>query len=196
MSTQMAPEMATQLRQGFKHVNKFMLLMWRLGMGYWFKLWPEGWGQIMVITHTGRKTGKVYRTPVNFAVVDGGLYCTAGFGAVADWYQNILSNPKVEVWLPDSWWMGTAEDVSEIDNRIKIMRAVILASGFAGITAGLDPKNMDDETLADATRSYKVVHIQKEAPRTGPGGPGELAWVWQVATMILLPIVLLKRRRK
>ena len=71
MSAQITPQTAEQLRQGFKSFNKFMLLMWRLGMGHWFGLWPEGWGQIMVITHKGRKSGATYRTPVNFALVDG-----------------------------------------------------------------------------------------------------------------------------
>ena len=41
---------------------------------------------------------------------------------------------------------------------------------------------MDDSTFLEATRSYKVVRIQLENPRTGSGGTGELAWVWQVAT--------------
>jgi deazaflavin-dependent oxidoreductase (nitroreductase family) len=196
MSTKISPKTGEQLRQGFKKINKFMLLMWRLGMGTWFNMWPEGWGQIMVITHTGRKSGATYRTPVNFAIINGEVYCIAGFGKVADWYRNILSDPKVEVWLPDSWWTGTAEDVSGADNRIEIMRAVVIASGFAGSMAGLDPKNMDDEALAEATRSYKVVRIHRENPRTGPGGPGELAWVWQIATFVLLPFVIFRRRRK
>ena len=48
------PEVEIKLRQSFKQLNKFMLLMWRLGFGRWFNVWPEGFGQIMVITHTGR----------------------------------------------------------------------------------------------------------------------------------------------
>ena len=102
----------------------------------------------------------------------------------------------MEVWLPDSWWTGTAEDVSGVENRAEIMRAVIYASGFAGSMAGLDAKNMDDQVLLEATQSYKVVRIQLENPRTGLGGPGELAWVWQVATFVLLPMVIFRRRRK
>ena len=63
-------------------------------------------GQIMVLTHTGRKSGLRRRTPVNYALVDGEVYCTAGFGQISDWYRNILANPQVEVWLPDGWWAG------------------------------------------------------------------------------------------
>jgi deazaflavin-dependent oxidoreductase (nitroreductase family) len=195
MSTQIDAEMAVKLRQAFKVFNKFMFLMWRLGFGPWFKLWPEGWGQIMVLTHTGRKSGQVYRTPVNYAVLDGSVYCIAGFGRVADWYRNLLVNPAVEVWLPDGWWQGVAEDVSAAKDRPQIMRAVVDASGFAGPMFGVDPKKLDDTALLEATRSYKVVRVDRQAARTGPGGPGDLAWVWQLATLVLLPLVFRRRRR-
>ena len=72
------------LRQGFKYFNRFMLLMWRLGLGRWINLWPEVGGRIMVITHTGRKTGMRRRTPVNYTIANGDIYCTAGFGGVSD----------------------------------------------------------------------------------------------------------------
>lgn len=196
MSINIDPNMAQKLRQSFKSFNKFMLLLWRLGMGHWFGLWPEGWGQIMVITHRGRVSGKKYRTPVNFAIVDEEVYCTAGFGKIADWYKNIIANPEVEIWLPESWWAGRAEDVSGSENYLEVMRAVIKASGFAGPMFGVDAEILDDEALEKATRNYKLVHIHREEPRTGPGGPGELAWIWQVATFVLLPMVLFRRKRK
>lgn len=196
MSDKISPELAVKLRQGFKYLNKTMLLMWRLGMGFWFNLWPEGWGQVIVITHTGRKTGKTYRTPVNFAILDGDIYCIAGFGKISDWYRNILANNEVEVWLPDGWWGGIAEDISESPDRPRIMRAVVTASGFAGPLFGVNPRMLDDETLARVTRGYKVVRIRRVNPMTGSGGPGDLAWVWQVATFILLPLVFIKGKKK
>jgi len=76
------------LRQGFKYGNKFMLLMWRLGLQHWGMSNPYS-GYIMVLTHTGRKSGLQRRTPVNFAEIGGDLYCVAGFGALADWYRNL-----------------------------------------------------------------------------------------------------------
>ena len=170
--------------------------MWRLGMGPWFNIWPEGWGQIMVITNKGRKTGIKYRTPVNFAVIDGDVYCIAGFGKIADWYRNILADPEVELWLPDGWWMGMAEDVSETSNRPEIMRAVVTASGFAGPLFGVDPKKLDAQDLDRVTKPYKVVRIRRVGALTGPGGPGDYAWIWQVATMVLLPIAIFKKKRR
>jgi deazaflavin-dependent oxidoreductase (nitroreductase family) len=181
------------LRQGFKVFNRFMLLQWRLGLGQWLNIWPEGFGRILVITHTGRKTGIRRRTPVNYALVEGDIYCTAGFGQGSDWYRNIIKNPKVEVWLPEGWWSGTVEEVSDIPERLLLMRQVLIASGFAARLAGINPHKISDAELDKATQDYRLVRIRREAPCTGPGGPGELAWIWPLATWILLPLALRRR---
>lgn len=196
MSTDIDIQTAEKLRIAFRSLNKFMLFLWRLGLGWWFGLWPEGWGQIMVITHIGRVSGAKYRTPVNFAIVDGEVYCTAGFGKIADWYRNIMANPKVEIWLPRGWWAGKAVDVSEDENSLEIMREVIKASGFAGPLFGVNADQLDDESLSKVTENYRLIHIQREYACTGPGGPGELNWIWQIATFILLPMAFWRRRRK
>ena len=65
------PQFEEKLRQGFKYLNKFMLLLWRLGLGNLLNAWPDVGGRIMVITHTGRKTGLKRQTPVNYTIIDG-----------------------------------------------------------------------------------------------------------------------------
>lgn len=183
------------LRQAFKVFNRFMLLMWRLGLGSYGNR-PELGGSIMVLTHTGRKSGLKRRTPLNYALLEGEVYCTAGFGAGADWYRNILADPQVEVWLPDGWYAGVAEDVSNDPERAFLMRQVLIGSGFAARVAGINPQKMSDEEMAPLTQSYRLVRIRLVAPRTGAGGPGDLAWVWPLATSVLLGMLLLRRRRR
>jgi deazaflavin-dependent oxidoreductase (nitroreductase family) len=187
--------MEQKLRQNFKQVNKFMLLMWRLGLGPWINIWPEGIGRIMVLTHLGRKTGFKRRTPINYEIIDGEIYCIAGFGKGADWYKNILKNPKVEVWLPEGWWAGVAEDVSDAENRTGLVRAVVVASGFAGPMFGVDPKQLNDEQLAEVTEDYRLIRIRRTEARTGSEGPGDLWWVWPVATFLLLPLAIRRRSK-
>ncbi len=189
------PQPAEKLRQGFKYFNKFMLLMWRLGLGKWVNFWPEVGGQIMVLTHTGRKTGLKRQTPVNYALVEGELYCTAGFGQLADWYRNIMAEPKVEVWLPDGWWAGLAEEVTEPDQRLPLLRQVLIGSGFAAYLAGISPRSMTDESLDAATTDYRLLRIRRTEARTGPDGPGDLAWVWPLATLILLWLLVRRCKR-
>ena len=184
-----------KLRKGFKHFNRFMLLLWRLGCGMWVNAWPAVGGRIMVVTHTGRKTGLRRRTPVNYALVDGDVYCTAGFGEGSDWYRNIRNNPEVEVWLPDSWWAGIAEEVTDARLRAPLLRQVLVASGFAARAAGIDPRAMTNEKMEAATGSYRLIRIHRTRARTGPGGPGDLAWVWQLATCALLLMARFRRKR-
>ena len=189
-------ETEEKLRQGFKYFNRFMLLMWRLGLGPWMSAWPDVGGRIMVINHTGRKSGQPRQSPVNYAIVDGEVYCTAGFGKGSDWYRNIVANPNVEIWMPEGWWKGIAEDVTDSRKRVPLMRQVLIGSGIVAPAFGVDPKTMPDEALDTATREYRLIHIHRTAACTGRGGPGDLAWVWPVATFLLLPLVFSPARRR
>jgi deazaflavin-dependent oxidoreductase (nitroreductase family) len=183
------------LRQAFKRFNPFMVLLWRLGMGWQVNIWPKVGGRIMVITHIGRKSGLRRQTPVNYAVVDGEIYCTAGFGHASDWYRNMLAHPEVEVWLPDSRWMGVVEDISDDERRIPLLRQVIIASGIVAPLMGIDPGKLSDAEFDLITTGYKLVRIRPTRPVSGPGGPGDLAWVWIPASVLLgLSIFLLGRR--
>jgi deazaflavin-dependent oxidoreductase (nitroreductase family) len=182
-----------RLRRVFKSFNRFMLLLWRLGLGSWGNGTEFG-GSIMVIKHTGRKTGLTRYTPVNYAVVDGDIYCTAGFGSVCDWYSNLMAIPQVEIWLPDGRWAGVADDVSDSKDRGALLRQVIIASGFAGPLFGADPKKLTDADFEKLMDNYRLIRIQRKGAVTGPGGPGDLAWVWPLSTFILL-LLWFRRRR-
>jgi len=192
--TELQHSQQENLRQGFKFFNFFMLALWRLGLGSLVNLWPEVMGRIMVLTHTGRTTRIRRRTPLNYAVINGEVYCTAGFGVDSDWYRNIQVYPYVEIWLPDSWWSGTAADVTENEDALEKLRQVIIASGWAGRLAGLDACRMSEEEFRKATRDFRLIHIQREQARTGRYGPGDLAWIWPVMTFILG--LMLVRRKK
>jgi deazaflavin-dependent oxidoreductase (nitroreductase family) len=184
------PELEHWLRQGFKRFNPFMVALFRLGLAPFVNAWPDVGGRILVIVHRGRKTGRRRLTPVNYAVVRGDLYLTAGFGSAADWYRNLQNDPNVEVWLPDGWWAGVTEDVSDSPERLPILRQVLIASGVVAPLVGVDPHALDDAHLAAATAAYRLVRLRCLEARTGPGGPGELAWVWPLAAMALFPLAL------
>ena len=192
-SSTFSPETEKSMRNIFRSFNKFMLLLFRLGLGSYVNGTRWG-GWIMVLSQVGRKSGLLRRTPLNYALVDGDVYCLAGFGAQADWYRNILANPQVEVWLVEGRWAGIAEDVSDHPQRLDLLRKVLIASGFASYAAGIDPLKLDDEDLDALTQNYRLVRIRRQEARTGPGGPGDLAWVWPLATMILLPLALKKSK--
>jgi deazaflavin-dependent oxidoreductase (nitroreductase family) len=150
----------------------------------------------MVLVHKGRKSGLLRKTPVNYAVVDDVIYCAAAFGSRADWYRNVVADPRVQVWLPDGWYAGEAEEVPPDDpQRLALMRQVLIASGFAApLFAGVNPKTISDDQLAEISAPYRLIRIYPSEACTGPGGPGDLAWVWPASTFILLGLLLLGRR--
>jgi deazaflavin-dependent oxidoreductase (nitroreductase family) len=190
------PQTENALRMAFKRYNPLMISLFRLGLGRAVNIWPAVGGRIMVITHTGRKSGLRRRTPVNYALINGDLYCTAGFGAVSDWYRNILANPEVEIWLPGEWRQGIAEDISQDPRRIPLLREVIIASGVVGPMVGVNPRKMSDADFDRVTSTYQLVRIRLKERLRGPGGPGDLAWVWiPIALMAALLLYWARRRR-
>lgn len=187
---------AQRLRRGFKAFNRFMLLMWRLGLGKYVNAWPKVGGRIMVLVHDGRTTGKPHMTPLNYTIINGEIYCLSGFGPSSDWFQNILANPQVEVWLPDGWWAGIAEEYIDPERRMPVIREIIKASGAAGPALGVDADQLGSEELAKISKDYRLVRIKRTTARTGQGGPGDLAWVWPLSTLILLLMLMSPRRRR
>ena len=150
------------LRKVFHAGNRFMVWMWKMGWGKAINVWPAVFGRIMIIKHRGRKSGREYLTPVNYAIVDGEMYCTAGFGSISDWYRNMLVDSRVELWLPAGKRFSCAEDISDSPDRLFLLRQVIIASGFAGPLFGLNPKNLSDEQLDVLSRDYRLVHFHLE----------------------------------
>jgi hypothetical protein len=147
------------LRRVFHSMNRFMVWMWKMGWGKAINVWPAGFGRIMVIKHRGRKSGKEYLTPVNYAIINGEIYCTAGFGSISDWYRNMLVYPRVELWLPESKRLACAEDVSDSPDRLSLLRKVLIASGFAAPLFGINPRKINDEQLDALSKEYRVVHF-------------------------------------
>jgi deazaflavin-dependent oxidoreductase (nitroreductase family) len=194
----MEPAVLEVLRQVFKRMNRGMVVLWRLGLGWFAGVWPAGFGRLLVIEHTGRKSGTRYRTPVNYTVADDGLYCIAAFGDRTDWYRNLMAQPNAAVWLPDGRWEADATDASGSPRRLEMMRGVLLDSGFAAHIFGLHPRLLDDDTLDRATETYRLVHFRPIRRRPSPDGPGDLQWVWlPVAGLVVaLAIRRVKRRQR
>lgn len=146
--------------RAFRRLNRLMVECWRLGLGRWINAWPSGSGRILVIGHLGRRSGLPRWTPLNYARIDGDVHCVAGFGAGSDWYRNVIAHPRVEVWLPGQRWLGHVEDVSDHPQRLRLIRDVLIASGFAARLAGVDPRRLDDDALDAATTGYRVLRLR------------------------------------
>ena len=88
-----------RLRQFFRLLNRyFMVPVFRLGLGA-FVGSPLG-GYIMVVKTIGRKTGEARYTPVNYAIIDGNVYCLELVSSRLIWKYDTSSaafNPDARV---------------------------------------------------------------------------------------------------
>ncbi len=156
------PAQLQRLRRIFHAMNYLMVFMWKINLGRLMNAWPAVGGRIMVICHRGRRSGKEFLTPVNYALVDGEIYSTAGFGARTDWYRNILASPQIQLWLPEGRRNARACDVSDSPLRIRLLREITIASGFAGPLMGVDQRKLTDEQMAAIGKDYRLVRFTLE----------------------------------
>jgi hypothetical protein len=157
--TKFRPSQMITLRKVFRAMNRFMVFLWKIGLGKMINIWPKGFGRMMVIKHRGRTSGKEYLTPINYALVDGEIYGAAGFGSISDWYRNVQANPQLEVWLPEGKRIACVEDISDSPRRLFLLRQVIIASGFAAPLFGIQPARLNDEELDAISKEYRLLHF-------------------------------------
>ncbi len=145
-------------------------------------------GYIMVMKTTGRKTGKVRYTPVNYALMNGCVYCLAGWGQIADWYRNLKAHPDMEIILPGGALWGRAEDVTDPNESLRALRQILKNSGFAGFFLGFNPFAVSDEVLLGKTKDMPVIRIRPTGIGSGASDPGGWMWVWILAVLVALII--------
>lgn len=83
--------------------------------------------KVLLLTTTGRKSGKTYTTPLGQFDYDGGyviVASNAGQPTNPAWYYNLKSNPRVTVQVLDQVIPATAEVLSG-DARAQAWRQVI-----------------------------------------------------------------------
>ncbi len=110
--------------------------------------------------------------PLGYVVLDGAIYCCAGFGETTAWYRNVLADPSVEVVLPGRTLGGKATPVSAPDEWIRAYRALIASLGVVGrLTVG-DVRGLDDADLLAVHGGIPLVRIEPTAFVPGPLDPG------------------------
>jgi deazaflavin-dependent oxidoreductase (nitroreductase family) len=172
------------LRHIFWLINKFFMVpIFRLGIGPFFG--NPIWGYMMVLKTTGRKSGKTRYSPVNYAIMNGNIYCVAGWGHIADWYRNLISTPTIEALLPGRALAGVAEEVPISAERILALREVLKAGGFAGFLFGVNPYIASDAELAEATKEIPVIRIKPCGIGIGASDPGGWLWIPVIVVIIL-----------
>ena len=166
---------------------KAPLIFWRLGLG------PLLGHHVLVITARGRKTGLPRHTMTEFHVMQGRIYVPCAFAPRAQWYKNIVADPRVTV----QTWQGAeamiamrVTDDEELLAVIELMQKnnpVMLAWYFDA--QEVEPAR--ENILANKERIYLLRFDPTDEPTPFPLEV-DLAWIWP----ILLLVALLKRKRR
>jgi deazaflavin-dependent oxidoreductase (nitroreductase family) len=135
-------------------------------------------GYFLTLTTTGRRSGRPRTTPLNYAILDGRVYLLSGFGTRADWYRNLVADPRVSLALPGRVVVGTAEPVLDPAEAQRAALAVARNCGFALVFEGLNPLTTTDEQLSAQLAGRPVVRVTAGEPvRPGRHDPGSPWWV-------------------
>jgi len=174
------------LRQIFKFLNRFFMVpAYRMGLG-WLIVNPVS-GYIMAIKNIGRKSGKLYYTPTNYAIFNGHIYCVSGFGRKAHWYLNMIANPQVELLLPGRAIWGEVEEVTDQVQALKAIKQVFKNAGFAGFAEGYNPRTAPDEKFLQTLKNAPVLRITPRGVGSSPMDAGGWHWAaWAIATLVVI----------
>ena len=176
-------------RRIFRYLNKyFMVPAFKLGLGPF--MGNPITGYIMVLKTIGRKSGLMRYAPVNYAIYNGNIYCLSGFGKVAHWYKNLIANPQIEMIMPSGIFSGNAVAVTDVDEKLSMMRQIMKNSGFASFMAGINAFTISDEDLREKGAEMIVIRITPNGIFAGTVDPGGWLWAWlTIAAIIILTLV-------
>lgn len=175
----------------FRIFNRyFMVPMFRLGLGAF--MGNPLTGYVMVIKSTGRKSGRLRFTPVNYAIIDGNIYCTAGFGRNAHWYLNLMANPRTELMMPGGAISVQAEEVQEKGEALQALKQIFRNAGFAGFFEGYNPYKSDDAKFLETLENAPVIRLHPLSIGSGAYDPGGWTWLLTFAVSILILWLILR----
>jgi deazaflavin-dependent oxidoreductase (nitroreductase family) len=179
----------------FRAVNRWATVpMLRAGLGPWLGT-PIG-GYLLILRARGRSSGIVRQTPLSYLIAEGAVWVCAGFGPAAQWYRNILADPRVEVVLPGRTAVCVAEGVRDPEVRRRMMPPLVHAIGMPAALGGVDPRHATDDEILDAYGWVPLVRLSPVSGplAAGPDDPGGTAWIWRQAVVIGLVLVIARTK--
>ena len=97
-----------------------------------------GWGKVGILETRGRDTGHAVRTPVGFAIDDGGALLIAAGGPDVDWARNLLLEPRCRLTIGDETGDYVATELDGAEHSQAVV-ALILKYGTPAEGLGRGP---------------------------------------------------------
>jgi deazaflavin-dependent oxidoreductase (nitroreductase family) len=161
-----------------KAIFKWPVHLWRLGLA------PVIGHQMMLITHTGRKTGLSRRTMTECYRFDGRKYAPCAFGRRAQWYLNIEADPRVTIQTADGVESAVAVRVTDGEELLELFDAVGRRAGFMldSYLGALQIQPDPEDIVAKRDRIYWL-RFDPTDETTPPALEQDLLWVWPLAAV-------------
>ena len=175
---------------------------WRKGifrLPIW--LWRLGWGPILgrvlvLLTTRGRRSGLPRRTVVEYLRYGGKKYVVSAFGEKAQWYKNILADPRVTLQTVDGVEAAVATQVTDDQELLGVFDVArrryptnrIMEEYFHALGIRDEP--------ADILARKERIHLLRFDPVpeiTLPPLDVDLAWIWPATLSAILLACLLRR---
>ena len=188
--------MLPALHDGFTVVNKYVgVPALKMGLGRYMSNPLTGY--LMILRTRGRKSGEMRDAPLGYTIVGDHVYCIAGFGRPAHWFQNVLADPHVEVILPSRAFSGMAEEVTDPAERRRVLAPLLRSMGvIAGMVGMGNPWRDSPEEIERKCEGMPLVRVRATGIAVGPEDPGGRYWVVPLAASALVVVWWLRRRKK
>jgi len=178
--------MPPALSRFFWFMNKFFMVpIFRLGFGSLFGNPFSGY--IMVMKVRGRKSGKQYYVPVNYAIHQGKIYCISGGRRKSDWFRNLMANPEAELILPGGAIYARANEVNDPHEKLILSRQILINAGFAGFFEGFNPRVIREEELQRKIADLPLMCFTPLGIGSGASDPA--GWTW-ISVLVISAILI------
>jgi deazaflavin-dependent oxidoreductase (nitroreductase family) len=106
--------------------------------------------RLLIITVTGRKTGRRYSNPVGYAQHDGALLV----GSVAGWRRNLRPGELVPVRLRGADVLAEAEVITDEERAAEFYRVILPVTPCTLATPEFTPTRTDNRTVPTFAAPY------------------------------------------
>lgn len=171
-----------------KAAFKLPIVLWRLGLGGLT-------GRLfMIMTTIGRKSGQPRRTAIEYHEFNGKTYVLAAWPK-SDWYQNLLSDPRVTIQTAHGTQACVARRLTDDGELAQVFEFVEKNPFMRRFWEMLGFNLTREEFLAQKDRFYIITFEPTDQP-TPPPLEADLKWLWAVIGISGLIGFLLGRRSR
>ena len=149
------------------------LLLWRMGFG------PLIGRLFLILTHLGRRSGRVRRTMLEYRLHDGRIYVISAWPR-SDWYQNIKSQPRVTVQTSRGAFGAIARPLTTYADYVGLYRMLEHAPLLRSLFEQLGMENNLTGFLRQKEQFHVVTFDPTDLP-TPPALEADLKWVAPLA---------------